>query len=57
MFANKDYQKIFFPKIDRSFTLLQLVHFDVRDMHSNPTRGGKIYFITFIDDFSKFSYV
>jgi hypothetical protein len=57
MFANKDYQKIFFPKIDRYFTLLQLVHFDVCDMHSNPTRGGKIYFITFIDDFSKFCYV
>jgi hypothetical protein len=46
-----------FPKIDRSSTLLQLVHSDVCDMHSNPTRGGKKYFVTFIDDFSKFCYV
>jgi hypothetical protein len=46
-----------FPKIDRSSTLLQLVHNNVCDMHSNPTRGGKKYFVTFIDDFSKFCYV
>jgi hypothetical protein len=46
-----------FPKIDRSSTLLQLVHSDVCDMHSNPTRGGKKYFVTFIDDFSKLCYV
>ena len=26
-------------------------------MHSNPTRGGKKYFVTFIDDFSKFYYI
>ena len=46
-----------FPKIDGSSTLLQLVHSDVCDVHSNHTRGGKKYFITFIDDFSKFCYV
>jgi len=40
-----------FPKIDRSSILLQLVHSDVCDMHSNPTRVGKKYFVTFIDDF------
>jgi hypothetical protein len=45
-----------FPKIYRSFILLQLVHSDVCDMHSNPTRGGKKYFVTFIDDFSKYYY-
>jgi transposase InsO family protein len=43
-----------FPKIDRSSNLLQLVHSDVCDMYSNPTRGGKKYFITFINDFSKY---
>jgi hypothetical protein len=46
-----------FQKIDRSSTLLQLMHSDVCDMHSNPTRGGKKYFVTFIDDFLKFCYV
>ena len=46
-----------FPKIDRTSTLLQLIHSDVCDMHSNPTRGGKKYFVTFIDDYSKYCYV
>ena len=46
-----------FPKIERTSYLLQLIHSDVCDMHSTPTRGGKKYFVTFIDDFSKFCYV
>ena len=46
-----------FLKINRSSTLLQLVHSDVCDMYSNPTRGGKKYFVIFIDDFLKFCYV
>ena len=43
-----------FPKIERTSYLLQLIHSDVCDMHSTPTRGGKKYFITFIDYFSNF---
>jgi hypothetical protein len=31
-----------FPKNDRSSILLQLVHNDVCDMHSNPTSGDKM---------------
>lgn len=27
------------------------------DVHSTPTRGGKKYFVTFIDDFSRYYYV
>ena len=46
-----------FPKVDRTTFLLELVHSDVCDMHSNPTRGGKKHFVTFIDDFSKFCYI
>ena len=46
-----------FPKVERTTFLLELVHSDVCDMHSNPTRGGKKYFVTFIDDFSKFCYI
>ena len=30
--------------------LLDLIHSDVCDMKSTPTRGGKKYFVTFIDD-------
>lgn len=33
------------------------MHSDVCDLHSNPTRGGKKYFVTFIDDFSKFCHI
>ena len=47
----------FFPKIDRSSTLLQHVHSNVCNMHSNQARGGKKYFVIFINDFSKFYYV
>ena len=46
-----------FPKVERTTFLLELVHSDVCDMHSNPTRGGKKYFVTFIDDFSKLCYI
>jgi hypothetical protein len=57
IYANEDNKKTFFPKIDRSSPLFQHVHSDICDMHSNPTRGGKKYFVTFIDDFSKYCYV
>ena len=46
-----------FPKIERTSSLLELIHSDVCDFHSTPTRGGKKYFATFIDDYSKFYYV
>ena len=49
--------KTHFPTIERTSSLLQLVHNDVCDLHSNPTRGGKMYFVTFIDDYSKYCYV
>jgi len=45
-----------FPKLDRSSILLQLVHNDICDMYINST-GGKKYFITFIDDFTKYCYL
>ena len=37
--------------------LLDLIHTDICDFKSLPTRGGKNYFITFIDDCSKYCYV
>ena len=46
-----------FPKVERTTFLLELVHSDVCDIYSNPTREGKKYFVTFIDDFSKFCYI
>ena len=43
--------------IERETNLLELVHNDVCDSNDVLTRGGKRYFITFIDDFSKYCYV
>jgi hypothetical protein len=37
--------------------LLELVHSDVCELNGILTRGGKCYFITFIDDFSRYTYV
>ena len=46
-----------FFKSDRNFIMLELVHSDVCELNGVLTRGGKRYFITFIDDFSKFTSV
>src|ERR1044072_7045615 len=46
-----------FKKIERSSKVLDLIHSDVCDLHGWPTIGGKKYFVTFIDDCSRFCYV
>ena len=46
-----------FSKLDRNSIMLELVHSDVCELNSVLTRWGKRYFITFIDDFSRFIYV
>lgn len=35
----------------------QCMHSDICDLRNTMSRGGKYYFITFIDDFSRFTYV
>ena len=37
--------------------MLELVHSDVCELNGVLTRGGKRYFIIFIDDFSRFTYL
>ena len=46
-----------FPKVKRKTKLLDLIHSDLCDMHNTPTLGGKKYFVTFIDDCSRYCYV
>ena len=46
-----------FKSIERSSELLELVHSDLCDLKMTLTRGGRKYFITFIDDYSIFCYV
>ena len=49
--------KASFKSIERSTEPLDLIHSNVSDMKSIQTRGGRKYFITFIDDCTKYCYV
>ncbi|WVZ54196.1 hypothetical protein U9M48_005033, partial [Paspalum notatum var. saurae] len=46
-----------FPKAERSKEPLAIIHSDICGEMSTPTKGQKVYFITFIDDYSRFGYV
>lgn len=46
-----------FHSVTRCITPLELIHTDVCDLKFVQTRGGKKYFITFIDDCTRFCYV
>ena len=43
--------------IERDSQLLELIHSDVCDSARPPTRAGNKYFVTFIDDSSRYCYV
>ena len=45
-----------FHSITRNSEPLELIHSDVYDSNRVLTRGGKRYFVTYIDDYSKFCY-
>ncbi|KAJ9565792.1 LOW QUALITY PROTEIN: hypothetical protein OSB04_001758 [Centaurea solstitialis] len=46
-----------FQSIESSTNPLDMIHTDVCDMKSNPSRGGNKFFITFIDDCTKYCYI
>jgi hypothetical protein len=41
----------------RELAPLELIHSDIYEMNGELTKGGKRYFITFIDDYTRFCYV
>jgi hypothetical protein len=41
--------------VNRKTELLNLIHIDLDDLKQTMTRGGKRYYVTFIDDFSRFT--
>nr|KAJ0188051.1 hypothetical protein LSAT_V11C900477710 [Lactuca sativa] len=43
-----------FPSVKRNTSLLELIHSDICELNGILTRGGKRYFITFCDDFSRY---
>ena len=49
--------KTSFKSVERNIKLLELIHSDLCDFQYNPSFGNKKYIISFIDDFSRFSYV
>ncbi|GJW23717.1 zinc finger, CCHC-type containing protein [Tanacetum coccineum] len=46
-----------FQNVKRETKVLELIHSDLCDLHATPTLGNKKYFVTFIDDASRFCYV
>lgn len=51
------FTKASFPSVERSTTPLELIHTDLCDLKFVQTREGKKYFITFIDDCTRYCYV
>ncbi|CAH9125353.1 unnamed protein product [Cuscuta epithymum] len=49
--------KTSFKSVERKTEPLELIHSDVCDFKSIQTHGGNKYFITFIDDSTRYSYV
>jgi len=49
---SKIIKKICYP-VERQSELLGLIHSDLADLKQTMSRGGKNYFITFIDDYSR----
>ena len=50
-------KKAFNKSVSRTSSLLELVHSDLGDFKNSMSRGGKHYYITFVDDFSRFTKV
>ena len=41
--------------VTRETKLLELIHYDLGDLKQTMTRGGKKFYVTFIDDYSRFA--
>ena len=41
--------------VTRETKLLELIHSDLGDLKQTMTRGGKKFYVTFIDDYSRFA--
>ena len=52
----KHFKKLF-KTVERSSELLELIHNDLGDFKNYMSRGGKKYYMTFIDDYSKYTRV
>ena len=48
---------LFFGKMERATNLLEIIHTDVCGPMSVEARSGYRYFLTFIDDLSRYEYI
>ncbi|PKU63435.1 Retrovirus-related Pol polyprotein from transposon TNT 1-94 [Dendrobium catenatum] len=55
--ASKGHKLVFSHTASRSLTPLQLIHTDVWGPSPVPSHQGFLYYVAFIDDFSKFTWV
>lgn len=46
-----------FHSVEITSQLIELVQSDIFELHGMLTRGGNKYFITFIDDYSRYTYI
>ncbi|GJR78244.1 zinc finger, CCHC-type containing protein [Tanacetum coccineum] len=46
-----------FQNVKHKIEVLELIYSDLYDLHATPSSGNKKYFVTFIDDASRFCYV
>ena len=53
----KEQRKHVIPYIYRETELLSLIQTNIGDLKPTMTRGGKKYYVTFIDDFSRYTKV
>ena len=54
---SKYFKKPYKHVMTRSTEVLQLIHLDLADLKNTPSREGKNYYVSFVDDFSRFTKV
>ncbi|TYK05191.1 ty1-copia retrotransposon protein [Cucumis melo var. makuwa] len=52
---SKFHKKPFKPVEYRTTELLELIHSDLADFRTTTSRGGKNYYVSFVDDYSRFT--
>ncbi|KAA0060696.1 ty1-copia retrotransposon protein [Cucumis melo var. makuwa] len=52
---SKFHKKPFKPVETRTTNLLELIHSDLADFKNTTSRGGKNYYVSFVDDYSRFT--
>jgi len=57
LLESKMTEKTFTAKGYTAKDVLELVHFDLHGPMTIQTRSGYVYFITFIDEYSRFGYI